>query len=441
MKIDYTNVMKAFDDINLEELKEESLKARDTLLNKTGLGSEMTGWVDYPTTITKDFLDSIKKIAKEIQSKCSVLVIVAIGGSYLGTKAIIEMLKPYFKIKNDLKVIYAGNTLSSTYMYDLLSHLDNTNFCINYVSKSGFTTEPAIAFRMLKQLLIKQHGDQYKDYIYVTTDGSSGCALKQAQDHGYQLLTIPSDIGGRYSCFTPVTLLPMACLDLNIQRFINGAIDARNDCIKNDYEENVALQYASFRNLNYRKGKKVEILSVFSPRFASISEWWQQLFGESEGKDGKGLFPTSLIFSTALHSVGQFIQEGSKILFETILSVKNSRYDIMFPIDNTNEDELNYISEYTLQEVNRKMLEATVLAHSKGGTPNIVLEIDRIDTYNLGYLMYTLLFSCAVSSYLLGVNPFNQPGVQEYKDNMYALLGKVGYEDLRKELEHNLSNK
>ena len=435
MKIDYTNVLKQFRSVDLDNLEKKAEEARETLLNKTGLGAEMTGWIDYPNEITKEELSKIKRYAKEIRSKAKILVVIGIGGSYLGTKAVIEVLKTYFKDKSDLKIMYAGFTLSSSYMVELLHYLEDKEFCINYVSKSGNTTEPALSFRLLSNLLKQKHPDDYQKYVYVTTDGKSGQALLLSKKYKYKTMVIPESIGGRYSLFTPSTLLPLASAGIDIDSFIDGAKKACVDCKENKADDNIALKYAAFRNLNYQKGKKVEILCVYSPRFSAISSWWEQLFGESEGKNGKGLFPTSLVFSTDLHSVGQFIQEGSRVMFETILFVKQARYDLKIPFDKDNYDNLNYLSDYTLHKINVKMLEATILAHTKGGTPNIVFEIDKLDTYNLGYLMYTLMFACAVSGYILGVNPFNQPGVERYKENMYALLGKPGFEELRKDLE------
>lgn len=438
MKIDYTKVLKSNSNIDLNLIEKEAYAARKTLLDKTGPGKELTGWVEYPNTIKEEDFIKLEEYAKDIKSKAKILVVVGIGGSYLGTKAVIEMLKGYFKNKSELKIMFAGYTLSATYMKELIMYLEDKDFCINYVSKSGNTTEPAIAFRMLKDLLKEKYGKKYNDRIYVTTDGFSGNALKQAKKHKYHLLTIPSNIGGRYSIFTDGTLFPLCCVDIDIRNFIKGAKDAIFDCEQKSFSNNIALQYAAFRNLNYRNKKEIEILCVYSPRMLSISEWWEQLFAESEGKDGKGLFPTSLVYSTALHSVGQYVQDGSRILFETIINVEKSRYDLKFPFDEDNDDELNYLNEFTLHEINAKMLQATILAHAKGGTPNLVLEMENLDTYNLGYLMYTLMFSCAVSSYILKVNPFDQPAVQEYKDNMYALLGKPGYEKLKEELQKKL---
>lgn len=413
--------------INEEEtniIKQNIIDSKNKLLCVNEQKSNLTGWIDYPNEITEGLLSDIIETANEVKNKCEVLLVIGIGGSYLGTKAIFETLNSQRREFGELKVIFAGFSLSSTYTSYLLKYLEKRAFCINYVSKSGTTAEPAIAFRIFKDLLKKQHKSAYNDWIYVTTDSKSGNALAEAKAKGYKTFYIPENIGGRYSCFTPCTLFPLACKDIDIKEFIKGAIDARRHCLNNEFDDNVALQYAFARSMCYKGGKKVEALCLFSPRLLSLLDWWRQLFAESEGKEGKGVFPTGMLYSTDLHSVGQFVQDGPKILFETIVDVKYALAGLAIPDDEDDYEKLNYLVGKDIHYINNKMLQATVSAHANGNVPIIKMEIDKIDAYNLGYLMYVFMFSCAVSGYSLGVNPFDQPAVNEYKNRMYQLLGK-----------------
>lgn len=420
MKIDINGINFPKDD----NIKYKVLDSQKKLLYINEKNNDLTGWIDYPEFIDKSILDDILKTAEEVKNKCEILLVIGIGGSYLGLKAIYESLNYVNKESGDLKIIFAGFTLSSTYTNHLLKYLEKKTFCINYISKSGTTTEPAIAFRLFKNLLKRQHKSFYNEWIYVTTNSSDGNALKEAQVKGYKILNIPNNIGGRYSCFTAATLFPLACKDINILEFISGAKKARLDCINNCFDNNVALQYAYARNVCLKNNKIIEALCLFSPRLVSLLDWWKQLFAESEGKKGKGILPIGMLYSTDLHSVGQIIQDGPKILFETIVNAKNTLGGVIVPDDPDDFEELNYIVGKDIHDINNSMLNATIKAHHNGNIPIIQIEIDQIDTFNLGYLMYTFMYSCAISSYCNDVNPFDQPAVQEYKDRMFECLGK-----------------
>jgi len=424
MKINYSSVNTLFksDTCKREQLEKDIIKNKDKLLDINKEGCSMTGWVDYPEDISKDVINDILQTAKEIKEKSRILLVIGIGGSYLGTKAIFEALNSQRREHGELKVMFAGFSLSSTYTSYLMKYLENKDFSIIYVSKSGNTAEPKIAFRLFRNLLKTQHGSTYKEWIYITTSSDTGSLIEEAKTEGYKTFFIPDNIGGRFSCFTAGTLLPLACKDVDICQFIEGAKVARADCINKKCADNIAMQYAYARNLCRLNGKVVEALCVFSPRMFSVTAWWQQLFAESEGKDGKGVLPVGLSYSTDLHSIGQFVQDGNKIMYETILDVKYALMGLSFPYDETNLDDLNYLAGRDIHYINNKMLDATVEAHSTGNVPVIKLKIEKIDTYNLGYLMYTFMFSCAISAYTLGVNPFDQPAVQVYKDKMYQLL-------------------
>ena len=406
------------------KLKENIIKSKNILVCKNNDNDDLTGWIDYPINIEKNVINNILETAQEVKNKCEVLLVLGIGGSYLGTKAVFETLNSQRREAGELKIIFAGFSLSSTYTSYLLKYLEKKTFCINYVSKSGTTTEPAIAFRLFKDLLKKQHKTHYNEWIYVTTDSKSGNALKEARAKGYKTFYIPENIGGRYSCFTPSTLFPLACKDVDINEFLQGARFAREDALNNDFCNNIALQYAYARLLCQLSGKQVEALCLFSPRLLSLLDWWKQLYAESEGKNGKGILPIGMLYSTDLHSVGQIIQDGPKLLFETIVDVKYALAGLSVPYDEEDFEQLNYLFGKDIHYINNKMLQATVSAHLNGEIPIIKMEIDKIDTFNLGYLMYSFMFSCAISAYTIGVNPFDQPAVQEYKNRMYELLGK-----------------
>ena len=432
--LDYKNTLKFLTEEEILKSEETALKARKTLVEGTGEGNDFLGWVNYPNAYDQDEFARIKKAAEKIRKDSEVLVVIGIGGSYLGAKAIIEALSPYFKKEKDLEVIFAGHNLSSTYAAELLAYLENKEFSINVISKSGTTTEPAIAFRLFKELLEKKYGSDAANRIYATTDKARGALRTLATSEGYETFIVPDDVGGRYSWFTAVGLLPVAASGINIDELMQGAKDAFDDATTKDYKENSCLQYAAVRNLLYNKNKLIEVLVNFEPKLSYVSEWWKQLYGESEGKDNKGLFPASLTYSTDLHSMGQFIQDGTRTMFETVLNIKNPEQNIILKKAEQDLDGLNYLAGTDADSVAKRAMEGTILAHVDGGVPNLVLNIEKLDAYTMGYLLYFFMFACGVSGYILDVNPFNQPGVEDYKKNMFALLGKPGYEELRKEL-------
>lgn len=435
--LNYKNALSFVSEEALNQNKENVLKAYKTLVNKTGEGNDFLGWIEYPKNYDKEEFARIKKAAEKIRSNSEVLVVIGIGGSYLGAKAVIEALKPYFSTKKDLEIVFAGNSLSSTYLNQLLTYLENKDFSVNVISKSGTTTEPAIAFRLCKELLIKKYHEKAAERIFATTDAKKGALRNLATQEGYETFVVPDDIGGRYSWFTAVGLLPIACAGIDIDALMKGSYDAMNDCVNNGYDSNDAMKYANMRNLLY-KTKQIEILVNFEPRLAYISEWWKQLYGESEGKDHKGLFPASLVYSTDLHSMGQYVQEGKGLMFETVLNVLNPEENLILRKEAEDLDQLNYLDQTKMDSVAKKAMQGTILAHVDGGVPNLVLEVEEMDAYHLGYLLYFFMFACGVSGYMLGVNPFNQPGVEAYKKNMFALLGKPGYESEKDALEARL---
>lgn len=434
VQIDYKNILKFVNQQEIDDNEKTVLEAKTVLLNKTGVGNDFLGWVNYPKTYDKEEFARIKLAAKKIIKESEVLIVIGIGGSYLGAKAIIEGLSPYFKTKKELEIIFVGNNLSSTYANELLSYLENKSFSINVISKSGTTTEPAIAFRIFKELLVKKYGKNASSRIYATTDKSKGALRTLATTEGFETFVVPDDVGGRYSWFTAVGLLPVACAGIDIDQLMQGSLDAYNDASTKEYKENACLQYASIRNLLYKKGKFVEVLVNYEPKLSFVSEWWKQLYGESEGKDHKGIFPASLTYSTDLHSMGQYIQDGERIMFETVLAIAKPEKDFQLKAEEQDLDGLNYLAGTNFDTVQKNAMKGTILAHVDGGVPNIVLNLETLNAYNMGYLLYFFMFGCGVSGYVLGVNPFNQPGVEDYKKNMFALLGKPGYEQLRKEL-------
>ena len=419
--------------------------AHDMLHNKTGLGNDFLGWVDLPNNYDKEEFARIKKAAEKIKSDSDVLVVIGIGGSYLGARAAIECLGHSFR--NNLnkeerktpEIYFAGNNISSTYLIDLLDVIKDKDVSLNVISKSGTTTEPAIAFRVLKEFLENKYGkDEAAKRIYATTDAKKG-ALKQVSDEeGYETFVIPDDVGGRFSVLTPVGLLPIAVAGIDIDAIMTGANDARVDFSNSNLDENDCYQYAVVRNILHRKGKDIELLVNYEPNLHYVSEWWKQLYGESEGKDQKGLFPASVDFSTDLHSMGQYVQDGKRILFETVLNVEKPRRVLNLKEEANDLDGLNYLSGKTLDFVNEKAFQGTLLAHTDGQVPNLLINIPTLDEYNFGYLVYFFEKACGISGYLLGVNPFNQPGVEAYKKNTFALLGKPGFEKEKEELEKRL---
>ncbi len=438
LNLDISQAKKFFNEKEYEEVKKEVIDAHKLLRSKQGAGNDFLGWLDLPRDYDKDEVERILEAAKRIQQQSSVLVAIGIGGSYLGARAAIEMLKKYFNNKG-VEVIFVGNQISSTYTYELLEYLKDKDFSINVISKSGTTTEPAIAFRIFKDYIEKRYGkEEAKKRIYATTDKARGALKTLATAEGYETFIVPDDVGGRFSVLTPVGLLPIAASGIDINQMLKGALDAYNFYQEEDVEKNDALKYALVRNLLYRKGKKIEMLVNYEPRLQYFAEWWKQLYGESEGKDGKGIWITSASFSTDLHSLGQMIQEGERTIFETVLNINKPVSNITIEANEDNLDGLNFLAGKTMDYVNKMAMTGTMIAHVDGGVPNIFVNIEDVSAYTFGYLVYFFELACGVSAYTLGVNPFNQPGVEAYKKNMFALLGKPGYEDLKASLEEKL---
>ena len=415
--------------------------AHRTIHEKSGPGNDFLGWLDLPVNYDREEFDRILKAAQKIRSHSQVLVVIGIGGSYLGARAAIELLHSqlYNNLGDGPQIYFAGNSISPTYLNQVIRLCEGKDFSINVISKSGTTTEPALAFRIFRDLAIKKYGREgAKERIFCTTDKAKGTLKQLADEEGYETFVIPDDVGGRYSVLTAVGLLPIAVSGSDIGKLMEGAARAREDLSVCDLDKNDCYRYAALRNILYRKGKAIEILVSYEPAFSMMAEWYKQLFGESEGKDNKGIYPSSAIFSTDLHSMGQFIQEGSRILFETVVDVAAPQQDLYIQPDPNNFDGLNFLSDQNMSVVNRKAMEGTILAHTEGGVPNMVLQLPAINEEELGYLIYFFEKACALSGYLLAVNPFNQPGVESYKKNMFALLGKPGYEDQKQALEARL---
>lgn len=410
---------------------------------KNGLGSDFLGWVDLPVDYDKEEFARIKAAAAKIQKTCDILVVIGIGGSYLGARAAIEFVKSpsYNEKKKDTPSVYfAGNNICSSALAELLELCEGKDVCVNVISKSGTTTEPAVAFRIFRELLEKKYGEEgARERIFVTTDKARGTLKKFATDKGYETFVVPDDVGGRYSVLTAVGLLPIAAAGCDIDAMMKGAADAREAYASDDIESNDAAKYAALRNLMYRKGKTTEILVSYEHAMLMMNEWWKQLYGESEGKDNMGIYPSSVVFSTDLHSLGQYIQEGRRNLFETVVNIEKSNHTVVIPDDPNNIDGLNFLSGRELHSVNQAAMKATLLAHNDGGVPNIVLDLADRSEYSFGWLVYFFELACAISGYVLGVNPFNQPGVEAYKKNMYALLGKPGYESEKAKLEAKIN--
>ena len=415
--------------------------AHRTIHEKSGPGNDFLGWLDLPVNYDREEFDRILKAAQKIRSNSQVLVVIGIGGSYLGARAAIELLHSqlYNNLGDGPQIYFAGNSISPTYLNQVIRLCEGKDFSINVISKSGTTTEPALAFRIFRDLAIKKYGREgAKERIFCTTDKAKGTLKQLADEEGYETFVIPDDVGGRYSVLTAVGLLPIAVSGSDIGKLMEGAARAREDLSVCDLDKNDCYRYAALRNILYRKGKAIEILVSYEPAFSMMAEWYKQLFGESEGKDNKGIYPSSAIFSTDLHSMGQFIQEGSRILFETVVDVAAPQQDLYIQPDPNNFDGLNFLSDQNMSVVNRKAMQGTILAHTEGGVPNMVLQLPAINEEELGYLIYFFEKACALSGYLLAVNPFNQPGVESYKKNMFALLGKPGYEDQKQALEARL---
>ncbi len=434
INLDISGASKFYTEEEYTKASQRIAKAYQVLLSKEGAGNDYLGWLDLPMTYDHREVCRIKQAAGTIQENSDVLLAIGIGGSYLGARSAIEMLKRYFNQKG-VEVIFVGNQISGTYVSQLIDYLKDKDFSINVISKSGTTTEPAIAFRIFKELCEKRYGkDGARKRIFATTDKAKGALKTLADTEGYQTFVVPDDVGGRYSVLTPVGLLPIAAAGVDIDEMLKGAKEAYLYYQNANIEENEALKYALIRNIMNEQGKKIELLVNYEPKLNYFSEWWKQLFGETEGKDGKGIFVASASFSTDLHSLGQMIQQGQRNLFETVLNVVEPEENITIEADKDNLDGLNFLAGKTMDYVNKMAMKGTMLAHVDGGVPNIRIDIPNISAFTYGYLVYFFEMACGTSAYALGVNPFNQPGVEAYKKNMFALLGKPGYEQMKEEL-------
>lgn len=408
----------------MENIKTEIIAAHGLLLNREGVSSDMTGWIDYADRIGDEY-EEIKSAKEYIKDKCEAFIVLGIGGSYLGAKAAIEAIRGDFHNEIEKPAVYfAGQSLSGSYLKKLKEVVKNKEICLIVISKSGTTIETALSFRILKALMEEKYMDESKKRIFVVTDKNRGALKKISDLNGYKTFVIPDDIGGRYSVITPVGLLPMAFANLNVEEFLNGLKSGAEEYKNSCFDENICCQYAAARNILNRRGNEIEILVNYEPSCISIAEWWKQLFGESEGKDGKGLFPASLNFTTDLHSMGQFVQEGRKIIFETTLNIENRNDDIVVPVDDSDFDGLNYVSGKTFSYINQKAFEGTFMAHSAGEVPGIIVNVPEVNEFYLGKLFYFFMMSCAISGYTNSIDPFTQPGVEYYKKNMFSLLGK-----------------
>ncbi len=443
--LDYSNALAFINESEITCLSPFIKKAHEMLHNKTGPGSDFTGWVDLPKVYDRDEFARIKAAAERIKSDSEALVVIGIGGSYLGARAAIEALAHSFhnlmprSKRNTPEIYFVGNSISSTYMAELFELLDGKDISVNVISKSGTTTEPAIAFRVFREYLESKYGkEEAAKRIYATTDKARGALKKLADEEGYESFVIPDDVGGRFSVLTAVGLLPIAVAGIDIDEMMRGAADAADQYNNDDVTVNECYQYAAVRNALYRKGKTIEIMVNYEPSMHYFTEWWKQLYGESEGKDQKGIFPAGVDFTTDLHSMGQYIQDGLRNIFETVLNVEKPRKNIMIKADKDDLDGLNFLAGKDVDFVNKMAMQGTVLAHTDGGVPNLVISIPEMNSYWFGNLVYFFEKACGISGYLLGVNPFDQPGVEAYKKNMFALLGKPGYEKEREKLEARL---
>ncbi|MBI5975302.1 glucose-6-phosphate isomerase [Staphylococcus canis] len=440
IQLDYQKALAFLGQHEIDQQQDLVKHIHQTIHNGTGAGSDFLGWIDLPVDYDKEEFNRILEASKRIQSNSDVLVVIGIGGSYLGARSAIEMLTPTFKKDQDVpEIIFAGNHLSSSYLQELVDYLDGKDYSVNVISKSGTTTEPAVAFRLFKQLLEDKYGkEEAVKRIFATTDKEKGALKQLATNEGYESFVVPDDVGGRFSVLTAVGLLPIAVAGIDIEVMMSGAQKAREELASDDLASNIAYQYATIRNILYNKGYTTEMLINYEPSLQYFNEWWKQLFGESEGKDLKGIYPSSANFTTDLHSLGQYVQEGRRFLFETVIKVEEPKYQITIEKDDEDLDGLNYLAGKTIDEVNNKAFEGTLLAHTDGGVPNLVISIPKLDAETYGYLVYFFELAVAMSGYQLGVNPFNQPGVEAYKQNMFALLGKPGFEDKKKDLEARL---
>ena len=438
---DYSKAAPFISEEEVSYMKGLAEAARETLVAKNGAGNDFLGWIDLPVDYDKEEFARIKKAAAKIQSDSEVLVVIGIGGSYLGARAAIEFLRHGFynnitkEQRKTPEIYYVGNSISASYVKGLIDVIGERDFSVNVISKSGTTTEPAIAFRIFKKMLEKKYGkEEAAKRIYATTDKARGALKSLSDEEGYETFVVPDDVGGRFSVLTAVGLLPIAASGADLDKLMEGAAEGRRLALTQGFADNDAMRYAAIRNILLRKGKAVEVLANYEPSLHYVSEWWKQLYGESEGKDQKGIFPASVDLTTDLHSMGQFIQDGSRIMFETVLNVEKSRECVLIEEEAVDLDGLNYLAGKDMDFVNKSAMNGTILAHTDGNVPNLMVKIPEQDEYYLGELFYFFEFACGISGYLLGVNPFNQPGVESYKKNMFALLGKPGYEDAREAL-------
>jgi len=438
---EYSSAKKFITDEEVNYAKKLAKVAKDELVAKTGAGNDFLGWIDLPVDYDKEEFDRIIKAADKIKNDSDVLLVIGIGGSYLGARAAIEFLRHQFyntvskEIRKTPEIYYVGNNISSTYIRHLIDVIGDRDFSINMISKSGTTTEPAIAFRVFKKMLIEKYGkEEANKRIYATTDKARGALKNLANEEGYESFVVPDDVGGRYSVLTAVGLLPIAVSGADITKLMEGAASMREVCLNKEFEENDAMKYAAIRNILLRKGKSIEVLANYEPSIHFVSEWWKQLYGESEGKDQKGIFPAAVDLTTDLHSMGQFIQDGQRTLFETVLNLEKSPAEIVLEEEEVDLDGLNYLAGKTVEFINQSAMKGTMLAHTDGNVPNLMINIPEQNEFYLGQLFYFFEFACGVSGYMLGVNPFDQPGVESYKKNMFALLGKPGFEAQREEL-------
>lgn len=438
---DYSKTAAFISKDEITSMKKLVLDAKETLVSKNGAGNDFLGWIDLPVDYDKDEFNRIKSAAKKIKSDSDVLLVIGIGGSYLGARAAIEFLRHNFynmvdkSVRKTPEIYFVGNNISSTYVKHLMDVIGDRDFSINIISKSGTTTEPAIAFRVFKKMLEAKYGKkEAAKRIYATTDKAKGALKNLATEEGYESFVVPDDIGGRFSVLTAVGLLPIAVSGADLDKLMEGAASGRKHALEAAFEENDALLYAAMRNILLRKGKNVEIVANYEPSLHYVSEWWKQLFGESEGKDQKGIFPAAVDLTTDLHSMGQFIQDGARIMFETVINVETPQCEITIEEEPVDLDGLNYLAGKTMDFVNKSAMNGTILAHTDGNVPNLMVKVPEQNEFYLGELFYFFEFACGVSGYILGINPFNQPGVESYKKNMFALLGKPGYEAQREEL-------
>lgn len=445
VSFDYAKAMPFISEEEVTLMSKLVLDARELLVSKEGAGNDFLGWIDLPENYDKEEFDRILKAADKIKKDSEVLLVIGIGGSYLGARAAIEFLRHNFynmvskEVRKTPEIYFVGNSISSTYMKHLIDVIGDRDFSINMISKSGTTTEPAIAFRVFKKLLEEKYGKaEAAKRIYATTDKARGSLKNLATEEGYESFVVPDDVGGRFSVLTAVGLLPIAVSGADITKLMEGAQSARKRALEAGFEENDALKYAAIRNILHRKGKTVEIMANYEPSVHFVSEWWKQLYGESEGKDQKGIFPASVDLTTDLHSMGQFIQDGARIMYETVIDIETSREEIILEEEPVDLDGLNYLKGKTVDFVNKSAMNGTLLAHTDGNVPNLMIKVPEVSEFYLGELFYFFEFACGVSGYVLGVNPFNQPGVESYKKNMFALLGKPGYEKEREELQKRL---